>query len=941
MPGFFCKGCGLDKAFGLNKKCDCSPPLAFTHECPKCHTLYTNIHNNLFCIRCLASKEQNTIQLRGSSSISITPVKHDNSRISLTTVKQTPVVSLLAPPKQKQDKPSSSLSLISVDESDGDSGGFTTLDALKQKYNDDFKKVGSGSQDVLLLARQHEIFPYQDNRGHSLALIKTYFGRPDMEDAVFFHPHTVYAPKQQQTAYNHIVASNLGGSGTGNGYGMVFIRNWDSTAQRENEALRAGRGVTLALVVRHNPKFVPDEIRSRFWIVPPLSSGKKKVEALKNQGKPLFASLWSYINQRAQDLDHLLILNIGYDDILEMVSTAVGGQASLEDVAQSTFQIDVGMINISKLETDQKDRFVHEAGYPEFRLPGLKLKNTKLVRAPTTYTQLSKGKSVKGLDTKYPRLCESDCKIVSSIEAEAEFSLAPTEENEAVLEMFIEALWDTAGFDDKGEKNWWNELKDENKRLYGFHQESWLNDGKKGHLTIDGLDGWQVFHVPKYWRNFEKKFWTKTTKPSWRAYKDPGLRMYHRPVFDIDAPIDPSLYEGLGVEMVTVTSQDLVPLRRNRYCNGESKAFGNTRIPMMAPWPLYDFYLDTPSCLILSNGGSLRIRDNARGGDLVNVKGLAVKIDNAATVRYCANLDLKSGAGATLFRDDADAQALAEMKALILDPETLSVHDCLESVLGPVVREQVQRSVLTRDVHGSSDDLRGVGICPSPGRFDVYGSFASSSKPCPLACRLKVVSERHRFVFQAPMSMGGAKIELSFDLSCGSVGTKSKMVLGMEFGLEHMGRSLSEMSHKVEEEPIPSLSIKSKSGKQGSSGGSGPTLLPIDNRLYDPYDLADEGISNANVARNRAFLHLRNAMLALLDELLAKHGGKKSTDTQYVCAGQSPFIRVAGYKANQLALDLGLIEPLYARWTDRRFDKEDILDRPSDLPEATPRLRNW
>ncbi len=956
MPGYYCKACGIDTAFLLKSVCKCDTPLAFTLECPQCKTAYTSVHTGLFCLKCLGnSNGRNEVAIVAKGGITITPVlqapqkkfvlskpKDTTTDLSLSTTLSEPKRSpmLLTPSKgsslllMKRDKERTSLissktpSKSSEDREDlAPKQLVASLQKLKSKYGANFKKVLgiNTNHDVHIIAKNNNYLEVQDASGHSLDLVKCYLGNEGLGDVAFYHPDTVLLKGYKQSPNNHLTVSGGGGSEKGDGCGMAFIRAWDSSAEVLNTSCKAGKGVTVALVMRHSPKFVPDEIMVRFYIDPPVDSGKKKLE-IKALG-----GCWGYKNTSALTLDHLLVMNIPHAFLLEVLSIAMQADATFEDLALSRFMVETIMINVSDLETNQKDKFGHEGGFPKLQIPGLTLAKTRVVRGPTTYTQLSKGKSVFGLDTKYPKLVDNDCKIVSSIEAEAEFCVAPSEANEAVLEMLISLLWDAAGFDTKGEKNWWDEITSPNKSKYGFHEESWLNDGNDQHLTINGLDGWKVYHVPKYWKNFEKKFWNKTVQPSSDPFQ--GIRMYHRPVFD-------GFYEP-----PTVMTQDLVPLQRKRYCNPNSEAGFKTKIPMMMPWPLCDFYLDTPGCLILSNGGSLRIRDNARGGDLVNVKGLAVKIDSGATVRYCANLDLKAGAGKTLFHEGSlDQEALAQMKDLVLDPATIAVHDCLESVLAPIVRKEKQCFALTEDVRDSGSNIIATGTLPSPG-WDVYDILKTSQTPCPLACRLKVVSERHRFVFQAPMNMGGAKIELSFDLSYGSVGQDGRMVLGMEFGLEHMGRSMNEMTH---EEPTPTLSLSTPSPslkivspqKSVSSLKSGPRLVPVDNRLYDPYDLSDPGISDVGLSRNKAFLYLRDCMLGHLDEMLDKNRGTISQDATYVKVPKSQYLREAGYKANQLAMELGLTQPLLEHWSDRRFDREDILERPL-LPEATPRLRDW
>src|SRR6185437_13710546 len=213
--------------------------------------------------------------------------------------------------------------------------------------------------------------------------------------------------------------------------------------------------------------------------------------------------------------------------------------------------------------------------------------------------------------------------------------------------------------------------------------------------------------------------------------------------------------------------KDAAALKRAVQSSGETNDLAPVEILtsdgpvcLVAPWTLTDYYFDSPDLLLLRNGGSMRLRCNARGWDLLNVKSLSVKLDDAATVRYCSNIQLCPPKPLAA-KDEVYAAAIQK---LVSDPETVSVREAIEAVLHPPLAPN--RPIVGRGSGGL--------VLQSACDHDPYLQFFDG----PIQHVLAVSSTRFRFHFGGP-----ATIELSFDISVCDGKTK----IGLEFGLDHAG----------------------------------------------------------------------------------------------------------------------------------------------------------
>src|SRR6185437_11849358 len=184
--------------------------------------------------------------------------------------------------------------------------------------------------------------------------------------------------------------------------------------------------------------------------------------------------------------------------------------------------------------------------------------------------------------------------ITSNLETEAEFTIDELSGPCCrTLFTFVVDLWTTAQFETKDGERW--------SEIVGSCPTSVMPPCcKKIPDIVDMLGSdWHLNHVPAYWRGFESP--VKDAAALKRAVQSSG------------------------------ETNDLAPVEI---------LTSDGPVCLVAPWTLTDYYFDSPDLLLLRNGGSMRLRCNARGWDLLNVKSLSVKLDDAATVRYCSNIPL-------------------------------------------------------------------------------------------------------------------------------------------------------------------------------------------------------------------------------------------------------------------------------------------------------------
>lgn len=336
--------------------------------------------------------------------------------------------------------------------------------------------------------------------------------------------------------------------------------------------------------------------------------------------------------------------------------------------------------------------------------------------------------------------------------------------------------------------------------------------------------------------------------------------------------------------------------------------------PAGKPGMLTDTYYDTEDCDILSAGGSLRVRENFRRKDLLNVKGASVHgPDDRSTVRFCSNLTLEEGESQRL----RDGTGRDELGNLLNDEDSGPLHKALGSVLDP--KGEKKDKLLDK----------------------------------PLRPVMQVKSERHRFRVEYG-EQAIPNVEVSFDLSTGQLlderGTpvgEKKEVCGFEIGLAHLGagggdtggESVGDGDGKggEQDDHVPQLDndeptvgdLKSPSKQEEGSPGDGhkakvestpeaPIMQGVE-RLHDVHDLRHPSLQDKKSGRNRAFLNVR-------DEVIDR-------------CFKGTKLSLGGFKANLLMAQFGkgtkqvqqndeLKSP--KGWTDMRRDVSQIPARKND-----------